>query len=157
MNLGRGWNHDLEETYLPEYSEYDFEIVTQGTSGCCFRPVKVLAPMNSSILRYRECTKTTCFSILGFFRPGVKLGFDFPIVSPNQKSWPKSLNFEFDEERNPIPGSLKNCSSVRSPNFPHQKLTMSAIEFRFDRKMRPSMESYPSLILLMDCGERPKK
>ena len=57
------------------------------------------------------------------------------------KSQPKSLKFDFDEDINPIPGSLKNSSSVRSPNFPHQKLKMLGIKFCFDRKMRPSMES----------------
>ena len=54
-------------------------------------------------------------------------------------------------------GSLKNSSSVRSPNFLHQKLKMLGIEFRFDRKMCPSMESHPSILFLMDYGERPKK
>ena len=54
-------------------------------------------------------------------------------------------------------GSLKNSFSVRSPNFPHKKLKMPGIEFCFDRKMRPSMESQPSILLLMDCGDRPKK
>ena len=53
--------------------------------------------------------------------------------------------------------SLKNSSSAKSPNFPHRKLKMLGIEFRFDRKMHPSMESQPSIILLMDYGERPKK
>ena len=53
-------------------------------------------------------------------------------------------------------GSLKNSSSVESPNFPHRKLKMPRIEFCFDKKMHPSMESHPSIILLMDCGERPK-
>ena len=53
-------------------------------------------------------------------------------------------------------GSRKNSSFVRSPNFSHQKLKMSGIEFRFERKMRPSMESYPSILLLMDYGERQK-
>ena len=52
---------------------------------------------------------------------------------------------------------LKNSSSIESPNFPHRKLKMLGIEFRFDKKMRPSIESYPSILLLMDCGERPKK
>ena len=47
-------------------------------------------------------------------------------------------------------GSLKNSSSARSPNFSHQKLKMLGIEFRFDRKMRPSMGSQSSLILLID-------
>ena len=54
-------------------------------------------------------------------------------------------------------GSLKKSSSVKIPNFPHQKLKMLEMKFWFDRKMRPSMESHPSLLLLMDCGERPKK
>ena len=54
-------------------------------------------------------------------------------------------------------GSLKNSSSVESPNFTHEKLKMLGIEFRFDRKMRSSMESQPSLLLLIDCGERTKK
>ena len=53
-------------------------------------------------------------------------------------------------------GSLKNYSSARSPNFPHQKLKMIGIEFHFDRKMRPSMEIQPSLLLLIDCGEKTK-
>ena len=33
MNPRRGWNPNLEESYLPEYSEYEAEIFTQGTSG----------------------------------------------------------------------------------------------------------------------------
>ena len=36
------------------------------------------------------------------------------------------------------------------------KLKMLRIEFRFDRKMHPSMESHPSILLLIHCGERPK-
>ena len=54
-------------------------------------------------------------------------------------------------------GLLKNSSSARSPNFPHRKLKMLGIEIHFDKKMRPSMESQPSILVLMDCGERPKK
>ena len=53
-------------------------------------------------------------------------------------------------------GSLKNSSFVRSPNFPHQKLKMSEIEFRLNRKMRPSMQSHPRILFLMDYGERAK-
>ena len=52
--------------------------------------------------------------------------------------------------------SLKNSSSVEIPNFSHRKLKMLEIEFHFDRKMRPSMESHPSLLFLIDCGERTK-
>ena len=54
-------------------------------------------------------------------------------------------------------GSLKNSSSVKIPNFPQQKLKMPGIKFYIDRKMCPSIESYPSLLFLMDGGERPKK
>ena len=54
-------------------------------------------------------------------------------------------------------GLVKNLSSIRSPNFPHQKLKMPGIEFRFDRKMRPSMEIQPSILILIDCEKRPKK
>ena len=57
------------------------------------------------------------FSILWFFKLGVKLGFEFPGVIPNQKYQPRSLKFDFDEEINPMLGSLKNSSSVESPNF----------------------------------------
>ena len=147
----------MEESYLPEYSEYEAEIFIKGTSGFYLRPVKVSVLNTSSILRYSECTKTTSFSILGFFRPGVKLGFDFPRVSPNQKSQLRSLNFDFDEESNPMPGSLKNSSPVKIPNFPQQKLKIPGIKFCFDRKMHPSMESHPSLVLMINYGERTKK
>ena len=85
------------------------------------------------------------------------LGFYFPGVIPNQKYLPRSLKLYFDEERSPILGSLKNSSFVESPNFLHRKLKMLGIEFRFYKEMRPSMESQPSILLLMGCGERPKK
>ena len=117
MNPGKSWNPDLRETYLLEYSESEAEIFTQGTSGFYLQLMKILAPETSSILRYNECTKTTCFSILGFFKPRVKLGFDFPGASPNQKYRTWSLKFDFDEEINPTLGSLKNYSFVKSPNF----------------------------------------
>ena len=117
MNPGRGWNPNLEESYLLEYSESESKTWTRSTSGIYLRPVKVLAPEPSPISRYRESTKTISFSILGFFKPGVKLGFDFPEVSPNQKSLPMPINFYFDEESNPMPVSLKISSSIRSPNF----------------------------------------
>ena len=101
--------------------------------------------------------KLSSFSIQGFSQLEVKLGFDFPKVSPNQKSRPRCLNFDFDEEINTMLGSLKNSSSDKSSNFLHQKLKMPRIKFCFYRKMLPSMESYPSILFLMDFGERPKK
>ena len=127
MNPGRGWNPDLDKSYILEYCKYEAETFTQGTSEIYISPVKILALDSPPILGYRECTKTISFSILGVFRPGVKLGFEFPGVLPNQKSLPWSLNFYFDEERNPILGSLKNSSSVKSPNFPQQELKMPRI------------------------------
>ena len=97
-----------------------------------------------SLLQSRDIVnlpKLINFSILGFFQLMVKLGFDFPRFSPNQKYRPRSLNFNFDEERNPMSSSLKNSSSVKSPNFLQQKLKMPEIKFYFDRMMRPSMET----------------
>ena len=76
---------------------------THGTSGVFLQPMKILAP-ETSIPRYNKCTKTTIFSILGFFRPGVKLGFDIPGVSLKQKIQTWSLKFDFYEERNPMLG-----------------------------------------------------
>ena len=117
MNPGRGWNPDLEESYLPEYSKSEAEIFTQGTSKIYIQPLNILSPETSSIPRYRECTKATCFSILGFFKLEIKLGFDFLGVLPNQKFRSWSPNFDF-EENNPMLGSLKNSTSVKIPNFP---------------------------------------
>ena len=53
-------------------------------------------------------------------------------------------------------GLLKNSTSVKIANFLQQKLKMPRIKFCFDRKMHPSMESHPSILLLIDYGERPK-
>ena len=50
-------------------------------------------------------------------------------------------------------GSLKNSSFVKSSNFPQQKLKMPGIKIWFNKKMHPSMDSQPSLLLLMDCVE----
>ena len=118
MNPGLGWKPDLEESYLREYSDYQATKFTQGTWGIYLQLVKFLAPDPSPILRYSECTKTISFSILGVFNLGVKLGFDFPEVLPNQKFWYWSLNFDIEEERNIMINSLKNFASVKSPNFP---------------------------------------
>ena len=116
MNPERGWNPNLEESYLLGYSKYEDEIWTNCKSGFYIWPLKFSAHDPFSIPIYSECTKTTRFSIVGFFRLGVKLGFDFPHVLPNQNYRPWSLKFDFDEERNPTPGLLKNSSSVESPN-----------------------------------------
>ena len=70
MNHGRGWNPDLEESYLPKYSESEAETFTPCTSGIYLRPVKVLDPEPSQISRYSECTKMTSFSLLGFSGSG---------------------------------------------------------------------------------------
>ena len=121
MNPGRGWNPYQEESYLPKYIEYEAETFTQGTYGFYLRSMKMLVPEPSSIMRYSECTKTTSFSIFGFFRLEIKLGFDFLEVLLNQKLRPWSINFDFQEDINPILGSLKNSTSVKIPNFPQQK------------------------------------
>ena len=61
MNPGRGWNPDLEESYLLEYSEYEAEFWIQCKSGFYIRPVKFLSLEPSPIPRYSECTKTYQF------------------------------------------------------------------------------------------------
>ena len=66
MNPGRGWNPDLEESYLREYSESEPETSTHGTSGIYFQLVNVSAPNPSPISRYSEFNKMTSFSLLGF-------------------------------------------------------------------------------------------
>ena len=93
---------------------------THGTSGIHLWTMKISVPGPSSISRYSKFTKTTSFSILEFFRLGVKLGFDFPRVLPNQKYRPWSLNFDFGEDINPMLGSLKNSTYLKSPNFLQQ-------------------------------------
>ena len=110
----------MEESYLPEYSEYEVKIFTQCTPIIYLWRVKISAPHPYSISRYNECIKTTNFSVLGFFRFRVKLGFDFLGVLLNQKLRPWSLNFDFDEESIPMLGSLKTSSFAKRPNFPQQ-------------------------------------
>ena len=68
MSPERGWNHDQEETYLPEYSESEAKTFAQGTSGFDLWPVKASSTNPSPISRYGECNKTASFSILGFFQ-----------------------------------------------------------------------------------------
>ena len=70
MNLGRSWNLDLEESYLPEYSEYKAATFTHATLGIYLQPVKFLAPETSPISIYSECTKMTSFSLLEFYGLG---------------------------------------------------------------------------------------
>ena len=86
MNPGRGWNPILEGSYLPEYSESEAEFWIQCKSGFYLRTLKFSTPDPSPISSYSECTKTQQFQYLGFFQIRVKLGFEFPIVSPNQIS-----------------------------------------------------------------------
>ena len=73
MNPGRGWNTNLEESYLPEYSESEAETFTRCTLGMFLWTVNVLAHEPSPISRYSESTKTTSFSILGFFLAQVQI------------------------------------------------------------------------------------
>ena len=77
MNSGRVWNPNFERTYLLEQSESEAKTWPRCTSEIYLRTMKVSAPDPSPISRYSESTKTISFSILGFFRPVVKLGFDF--------------------------------------------------------------------------------
>ena len=70
MNPGRGCNPHLEESYLQEYRESESETFTQGTSRIYLRPVNISSPDPYPISIYRECTKMTSFSLLGFSGPG---------------------------------------------------------------------------------------
>ena len=70
MNPWRGGNPNLEESYIPEFREYEDEILAQCLTCIFIRPVKLSAFDPSPISRYSECTKTTSFSILGFTGPG---------------------------------------------------------------------------------------
>ena len=61
MNSGRGWNHNLDGSYLPEYREYETEFFTQCTSGFYLWPMQVSADETSPILGYSEFPKTYHF------------------------------------------------------------------------------------------------
>ena len=86
MNSGRGWNPNVEGSYHPEYRESEADFWIHYKSGFYLRYLQFSSPKPSPISGYRKCTKTQQFQYLGFFQLGVKLGFDFPGVSPNQKS-----------------------------------------------------------------------
>ena len=83
-------------------SPYNFAILNSPkqswsfTSGIYLLTMKVSAPGPSLILQYSESTKNSCFSILGFFRPKVKLGFDFPRVLPSQDHGIPRMNESHD-------------------------------------------------------------
>ena len=61
MNPGRGYNPNLEGSYLPKYSEYEADVWTQDKYGFHLQDLKFSAPEPSQISRYRECTKTYQF------------------------------------------------------------------------------------------------
>ena len=66
MNSGRGWNPELEESYLLYYSESEAETFTQGGVRIYICPVKVSSPDPSPIYGYRESSNITSFCLLGF-------------------------------------------------------------------------------------------
>ena len=57
MNPRGGWNPNLEESYLPKYSEYEAETFTKGTSGIYLHPVNVSALDPSPISRIENSPK----------------------------------------------------------------------------------------------------
>ena len=107
MNPGRGWNSNLEGSYLVDYSKSEAEFWTQCHQDFIFYlcKFKVLILLQSQDIV--NVPKLINFSILGFFWPGVKLGFEFTRVITNQKYQPRSLKFDFYGDINPMPGSLK--------------------------------------------------
>ena len=58
MISGRGWNPNLERSYLPEYRESEASLWKQCSSGFYLRPLQCLASETSPILEYSDCTKT---------------------------------------------------------------------------------------------------
>ena len=58
MNSGRGWNPNLEGSYIQEYSEYEADVWIQCSSVFYIWPLQISAPETSPILGYSECTKT---------------------------------------------------------------------------------------------------
>ena len=61
MNPGRGWNPNVEGSYLPEYSESESEVWTQCTSIFYLQTLQFSAPNPFPIMIYCECTKTYQF------------------------------------------------------------------------------------------------
>ena len=120
MNPGRRWNPNLKGSYLWDLVNMRLNFGHSVNQNFSFDicNLNLLVPCQSQYIY--NVPKLTSFSILGFFQLGVKLGFEFLGVSTNQKNWSRFLNFDFDEEKNPMSGSLKNYSSIESPNFPHQ-------------------------------------
>ena len=66
LNSERGWNPELEESYLLYYSENEAETFTQGTKRFYIRPIIFLAHDPSPILSYSESPKMTRFCLLWF-------------------------------------------------------------------------------------------
>ena len=61
MNSGRGWNPNVEGSYLPENSEYEAKFGTKCKELCYHRPPQFSPPDPFLILIYSECTKTYQF------------------------------------------------------------------------------------------------
>ena len=58
MNSGRGWNPNLERSYLLEYSESESDVWTQDSSGFYICPLQFSASETLSTSEYNDCTKT---------------------------------------------------------------------------------------------------
>ena len=61
MNSGKGWNPNLEGSYLPRYSEYEVNFWTQCSSGFYIRYLQFSASAISPISEYSDGTKTYQF------------------------------------------------------------------------------------------------
>ena len=57
MNSGRGWNPNLEGSFLPEYSAPEAEFWTHCTSRFYIWPLQFSTPDTSPIAGYSVCTK----------------------------------------------------------------------------------------------------
>ena len=58
MNYGRGWNPNLEGSYLPEYREFEAKVWIKCTSLCHLRSLQFATPEPSPISGYSKFTKT---------------------------------------------------------------------------------------------------
>ena len=124
MNFGKGWNPNLEVSYLQEYREYEAEFLDTVYIRILYFSSEICSSWSfSNIGIYRKYQNLAVLVFRVFLAWGqTRVWISWSFTQP--KYWSRSLKFDFDEQRNPIPGSLKNSSSVRSPNFSHQKLKM---------------------------------
>ena len=61
MNSGRGWDPNMERSYLLEYNKFESDFWTQDSSGFYIQCLQVSASETSPISEYCDYTKTYQF------------------------------------------------------------------------------------------------